>query len=108
MKIFTAAQIKACDAFTIQEQNITSLALMERAARACFEWIHRNYALDTPVLVICGMGNNGGDGLAITRILLQEGFSAKAVVLKHTEQFSTDATQNFTLLHHLAPDNVQI
>jgi hydroxyethylthiazole kinase-like uncharacterized protein yjeF len=108
MKIFTAAQIKACDAFTIQEQNITSLELMERAAGACFEWIRKNYSMDTPVLVICGMGNNGGDGLAITRILLQEGFSAKAVVLKHTEQFSPDATQNFTLLHHLAPDNVQI
>ncbi|MFA6058863.1 MAG: NAD(P)H-hydrate dehydratase [Taibaiella sp.] len=108
MKIFTAAQIKACDAFTIQEQNITSLDLMKRAARACFEWIYKNYALNTPVLVVCGMGNNGGDGLAITRILLQEGFSARAVVLKHTEQFSPDATQNFTLLHHLAPDNVQI
>jgi NAD(P)H-hydrate epimerase len=108
MKIFTAAQIKACDAFTIQEQNITSLDLMERAARACFEWLLKHYALDTPVLVICGMGNNGGDGLAITRILLQEGFSARAVVLKHAEQFSPDATQNFTLLHHLAPDNVQI
>lgn len=108
MKIFTAAQIKACDAFTLQEQNITSLELMERAARACFEWIYKNYALDTPVLVVCGMGNNGGDGLAITRILLQEGFSARAVVLKHTEQFSPDASQNFTLLHHLAPDNVQI
>ena len=108
MKIFTAAQIKACDAFTIQEQNITSQDLMERAAHACFEWVYKNYSRDIPVLVVCGMGNNGGDGLALTRILLQEGFSAKAVVLKHTEQFSPDATQNFTLLHHLAPDNVQI
>jgi hydroxyethylthiazole kinase-like uncharacterized protein yjeF len=108
MKVFTAAQIKACDAFTIQEQNITSGDLMERAARACFEWVYKNYSRNTPVLVVCGMGNNGGDGLALTRILLQEGFSTKAVVLKHTEQFSPDATQNFTLLHHLAPDNIQI
>jgi hydroxyethylthiazole kinase-like uncharacterized protein yjeF len=108
MKVFTAAQIRACDAFTIQEQNITSLELMERAAFSCYEWIADHYTRDTPLLVLCGMGNNGGDGLALTRILLQEGFSARAVILKHTEQFSPDATQNFTLLHHMAPDNLQI
>lgn len=108
MKIFTAAQIRACDAFTLQEQQITSAELMERAAFACYEWIAAHYTRDTPILVVCGMGNNGGDGLAITRILLQEGFSARAVILKHTEQFSPDATHHFTLLHHLAPENVQI
>lgn len=108
MKVFTAAQIRACDAFSLQEQNITSLELMERAAFSCYEWIATRYTRDKPLLVLCGMGNNGGDGLALTRILLQEGFSARAVILKHTEQFSPDATQNFTLLHHLAPENLQI
>jgi ADP-dependent NAD(P)H-hydrate dehydratase / NAD(P)H-hydrate epimerase len=108
MKVFTAAQIRACDSFTILEQNITSLELMERAAFRCYEWIADHYTRDTPILVVCGMGNNGGDGLAITRILLQQGFSARAIILKHTEQFSPDASQNFTLLHHLAAENVQI
>lgn len=108
MKIFTAAQIKTLDAFTIQEQNIASLELMERAAMACYHWIRTNYPIHRPILILCGMGNNGGDGLALCRILLQEGFSAKAVILKHRDTFSDDASLNLTALHHLAADNVQI
>jgi hydroxyethylthiazole kinase-like uncharacterized protein yjeF len=108
MKIFTAAQIRALDAFTIQEQNITSLELMERAAKACFQWITSHYPVQKPMLVLCGMGNNGGDGLALCRILIQHGYSAKAVILKHRETFSDDASHNLTALHHLAPDNIQI
>lgn len=108
MKIFTASQIKAFDTFTMQEQHISSAQLMERAAGKCFQWISRKYHADKPFLVICGMGNNGGDGLAITRLLLQEGFTAKAVVLKHREIFSDDANHNLTLLHHTDPDAIQI
>lgn len=108
MKIFSAQQIRDCDAFTIRQEGISSAALMERAATSCYQWLAANYTRETPMLVVCGMGNNGGDGLALTRILLQEGFSARAVVLKHTDKFSPDATHNFTLLHQLAPDEVQI
>ncbi len=74
MKIFTAQQIRDCDAFTIQQEGISSVALMERAATSCYEWIAGHYTRDRPVLVVCGMGNNGGDGLALTRILLQRRF----------------------------------
>ncbi len=108
MKIFTAQQIKACDAFTIQQEGIASVALMERAATACYSWIARYYNRDRPMLVVCGMGNNGGDGLALTRILLQEGFPARAVVLKHAEKFSPDAAHQFTLLHQLDPGQLQV
>ncbi len=108
MKIFTARQIRECDAFTLQEEGIASAVLMERAANACANWLLQNYDSGTPVMVVCGMGNNGGDGLALTRILLQNGFSARAVILKHTEQFSADAAYNLTLLHQLAPENIRI
>jgi hydroxyethylthiazole kinase-like uncharacterized protein yjeF len=108
MKIFTASQIKALDQFTMQEQGIGSAELMQRAAGKCFQWLSRHYSADTAVLVVCGMGNNGGDGLALTRLLLQEGFSAKAVVLKHRETFSDDASHNLTLLHHTDADSIQI
>jgi len=108
MKIFTARQIKECDAFTIQREGISAHTLMERAAGKCCEWILQQFNPRTPVLVLCGMGDNGGDGLALTRMLLQEGFSAKAIVLRHTSQFSPDASENFKLLHQLAPDNVHI
>ncbi len=108
MKIFTAAQIRTCDAFTIKQQGITSRDLMERAAAKCVEWIIREYSRENPVLVVCGMGNNGGDGLAITRLLLDEGFSARAVILRHAGQFTEDASHNLSLLHKLLPENVQI
>jgi NAD(P)H-hydrate epimerase len=108
MKIFTAAQIKAFDQFTMQEQHLSSTALMERAAGKCFQWISKHYPSEKAILVLCGMGNNGGDGLAITRMLLQEGYSAKAVVLKHRETFSDDASHNLTQLHHIDPDAIQI
>ncbi len=108
MKIFTARQIRECDAFTIQEEGITSADLMERAAEACAAWLSRQYNNNTPVLVVCGMGNNGGDGLALTRILLQQGYPARAVVLRHAAQFSADAAHNLTLLHQLMPENISI
>ncbi len=108
MKIFTAEQIKACDAYTIQQQGITSFDLMERAATACLHWIMKQYPRERPIVTLCGMGNNGGDGLALTRLLLQEGFSAKAIILRHTDHFSPDTAQNFTLLYQLAPEHVRI
>ncbi|PSK89837.1 NAD(P)H-hydrate dehydratase [Taibaiella chishuiensis] len=108
MKIFTARQIRECDAFTIQEEGITSADLMERAANACASWLQQHYSNHTPVLVVCGMGNNGGDGLALTRILLQQGYPARAVVLRHAAQFSPDAAHNLTLLHQLMPENIRI
>jgi len=108
MKIFTAQQIREGDAFTIRQEKISSADLMERAARKCFEWIAENIPYNTPILTVCGMGNNGGDGLALTRILLQEGYSAKAVVLKLSDSFSPDASLNFTRLHQLAPDNIKM
>lgn len=108
MKIFTASQIKALDTFSIAEQGVYSLDLMERAAMACFHWLKQHYNTDKAILVLCGMGNNGGDGLALTRILLQEGYAAKAVILKHRESFTDEASANLTALHQLDATAVQI
>jgi len=108
MKIFTAAQIKECDAFTINQEAISSLELMERAATACFRWIRDKYPVSTPVLVVCGMGNNGGDGLALTRLLLTHGYPARAVVLRHAEKFSPDAAANLTRLHDSYAEQLKI
>ncbi len=107
-KIFTAQQLHDCDAYTIQKEGISSLDLMERAATSCYRWIAENYSKHTPFLIVCAMGNNGGDGLALTRILLQEGYSARAVVLRLSDEFSENTSANFTLLHQLAPDNIKI
>lgn len=73
MKIFTAEQIRAWDRYTIQHEPISSIDLMERAAKACTDHILKNFPKGTPFHILCGPGNNGGDGLAIARLLFAAG-----------------------------------
>jgi len=69
MKILTSEQIKKADEFTIQNEPIKSIDLMERAAKQCFEWIKNKYSTKKTFAIFCGVGNNGGDGLVIARML---------------------------------------
>lgn len=72
MKIPNAAQIRELDAYTIAQEPIASIDLMERAARAFIQWFEVKFPSHfppTPVYIFCGPGNNGGDGLAIARML---------------------------------------
>lgn len=108
MKIFSASQIKACDAYTIHASGIGSHALMERAATNCVTWIVNRFASDTIFIVLCGTGNNGGDGLAITRILNQQGYTAKAFLLQIKPELSEDCKQNLQLLQQIDESFVQI
>ncbi|MFZ4058997.1 MAG: NAD(P)H-hydrate epimerase, partial [Ferruginibacter sp.] len=93
MKIFAADQIKAWDAFTIEHEPISSINLMERAAEACVHWILKEQNDFENYVVFCGPGNNGGDGLAIARLLLEAG---KAVVAFRLEakMYTDDFTVN--------------
>ncbi len=108
MKIFSAAQIRACDAYTIHAERITSLALMERAATACTEWLTVHFSRDTPFIVLCGTGNNGGDGLAVTRMLHQSGYEARAFQLALSDSSSPDCSANAERLTSLAPGLLQV
>lgn len=73
MKIFSIAQIKAWDDYTITNQPIPSIDLMENAAKACVAWLKENNFSKAPFHIFCGNGNNGGDGLAIARLLHEQG-----------------------------------
>lgn len=108
MKIFTASQIKACDAYTIHASNITSIDLMERASARCTEWISSNMPKDSVFIILCGSGNNGGDGLAITRMLHNMGYGTKAFLLKFTEELSTDCETNLERLQAIDNSLVEI
>ena len=90
MKIFSAAQIQACDAQTIINESIHSIDLMERAATKCADWLRNKFTRESLFVVLCGMGNNGGDGLMITRLLHQRGYGAKAFQLKLSDKMSED------------------
>ena len=66
--LVNAAQMKAADQYTIQELGIASLELMEHAANACVQTMQSENLDLSSVCVVCGSGNNGGDGFAIARI----------------------------------------
>ena len=76
MKILTKPQISALDKRTISEENITSLALMERAAQALTDAICQLFPQPVPFKIFAGPGNNGGDALAMTRLLAERGSSS--------------------------------
>jgi NAD(P)H-hydrate epimerase len=103
MKIFSAQQIREADAYTIQHTPISSIGLMERAAGACTTWICKHYTAADPIYIYCGMGNNGGDGLALTRLLRNRGYDAHAFVLHHSEKASADHMANREALHQQYP-----
>lgn len=108
MKIFSASQIKACDAYTIHAAGIQSIELMERAANACVSWITEFLPNDALFIVLCGPGNNGGDGLAITRLLHRKGYGAKAFLLKFTDELSPDCNKNLERLQNIDEELVDI
>ncbi len=88
MIILTAAQTRELDQATIAEQGLTSAALMERAAGALAEWLFGQFdpAEAGEVLFLCGPGNNGGDGLALARMLHQAGYAVRVALLPAAKQ----------------------
>lgn len=90
MKILNTAQIRQWDAFTIAQTPIASVDLMERAAMTFARWFTGKFFEIGKIVVICGQGNNGGDGLAISRILLSRGYDVDTYILRATNQPSAD------------------
>jgi len=107
MKVFSAEQIRAIDAYTIDHEPVASIDLMERAAQACLKIIEREWNKTESITIFCGMGNNGGDGLALTRLLNQNGFKAIAYLIKHSEKASKDNQINLKRLKTAFPKNIQ-
>lgn len=106
MKILSAEQIKFVDTLTIQNEPVASIDLMERAATACLKRIIKLAGSNKKIIVACGKGNNGGDGLAIARLLLENGFSCNAFVIHYSDTFSEDAQLNYTRLKEKFPENI--
>lgn len=101
LKILPVEQIREADAYTISNEPVSSSDLMERAAKACFQWISKKVSREKRIRVVCGMGNNGGDGLAIARMLCNEGYETDVQVIRHTDNPSADFSTNFCLLGDL-------
>ena len=87
-----AAQMKAADQYTIQKLGVPSLELMEHAAQACVEVLEDEKVDLSHVCVVCGSGNNGGDGFAIARILQNNRYSVETFCVGNPEHY-TEETQ---------------
>ena len=100
MKILSASTIREWDQFTIMHEPISSIDLMERAARQCVQWILNHFATGISCKIFCGKGNNGGDGLAIARMLAEKKYSVNVYVLEFGKLGSPDFQTNLHRLHH--------
>lgn len=94
MKIFLSSISKKLDAYTIEHEPISSFDLMERAASAVtFEIISR-WKRNVPIIVFAGPGNNGGDALAISRMLMEEGYKPEVYLFNTSDKLSPDCQKN--------------
>lgn len=101
MKILSADQIRLWDQYTIEHEPISSINLMERAASKCVECLLQQYPDAASFSIFCGKGNNGGDGLAIARMLLQQHYSVIIYILEFGHKGTDDFQTNLARLHQL-------
>ena len=101
MKILSAAQIRLADQHTMAHEPISSTDLMERAAAACTEHILKCGRQEDRYIIVCGKGNNGGDGLAIARMLIHASHRVEVFILEYTHSSSPDFSYHFDLLKQI-------
>jgi ADP-dependent NAD(P)H-hydrate dehydratase / NAD(P)H-hydrate epimerase len=94
VNLYTAQQLREWDAFTATHEPVDFIDLMERAASGCVQWMLQHIGSNKNYLVVCGTGNNGGDGLAIARLLHQQKIQVQVFILdaacKEASAFSTN------------------
>ena len=96
MKILTAAQMQRIDRLTTERYGVPSLTLMENAGRGVVEFLLDRYAplSSQSITVVCGRGNNGGDGLVVARLLRERGLKPRVVLLADPASLKGDAALN--------------
>ncbi len=105
MKVFSRTQMQAADAATIKIQNTTSLELMERAGNEVFRLMHeRLQGAQIPIHVFCGIGNNGGSGLVIARLLIAEGYLVETYIVNFSDKRSENFLVNYDRLKGIAKE----
>jgi ADP-dependent NAD(P)H-hydrate dehydratase / NAD(P)H-hydrate epimerase len=100
MKILTAAEMQRIDRITTERYGVPSLTLMENAGRAVVEFLEERFSplADQKIAVVCGRGNNGGDGLAAARLLRDRGLRPRVILLAESGAMKGDARVNLDRL----------
>jgi hydroxyethylthiazole kinase-like uncharacterized protein yjeF len=101
--VMTKEQVRAVDAWAINEIGIPGVVLMENAGRSCAEFIEGKLAdvAEPKVCIFCGVGNNGGDGCVIARHLINVGFGVTVVVCGDRTKIKGDAKINLDILDRM-------
>ena len=94
MKILTSTQFKELDKYTIEHEPVSSTDLMERAAKAITRELARRWDTSTRFFIFAGPGNNGGDALAVARMLHAAGYTVQPYLFNITGRLSNDCLAN--------------
>ncbi len=94
IKIFPTIQLKELDAYTIENEPVSSIDLMERASRALARAMSERWSAETPFTVFAGPGNNGGDALAVSRLLAERGCWVEVYLFNTKGALSPDCETN--------------
>ena len=91
MRVLTAAEMQACDRVTTERFGVPSLALMRKAAEAVAHFAREQFPQARRVTVLCGRGNNGGDGMMAARMLATAGLKVTTILLGAPDGLTGDA-----------------
>jgi NAD(P)H-hydrate epimerase len=108
MKILTASEMQRIDRLTTERYDVPSLTLMENAGRGVVEFLLTRLGPATPhhIVILCGKGNNGGDGLVVARMLREQGFKPRALLFADPHGLRGDAAANYTRILPSGPPEV--
>jgi len=108
MKILTAAQMQRIDRLTTDQCGMPSLTLMENAGRAVVDFLSKRFAPlgQHTIAILCGRGNNGGDGFVVARLMRDQGLSPRVILLGNPASLRGDAAVNYDRLKVLSPPDV--
>src|SRR5579864_6588783 len=100
MKILTASEMQRIDRLTTERFGVPSLTLMENAGRAVVDFLAEKFApLDRHhITVLCGKGNNGGDGMVVARLLRDQGLKPRVLLFADPHGLRGDASANYERL----------
>src|SRR6186997_1249900 len=98
LKILSTTQIRELDAYTIKHRPIDSIDLMQNACHAIFTWFLANYSPLQKVAIVCGTGNNGGDGLGVARLLKESSYKVQVWLVQGNMPESADFKINLERL----------
>lgn len=109
--LYSSSQVRSADEYAIKKLKIPSIALMENASRSIYSVFLEKFpdiTTEDQIGILCGKGNNGGDGFALARHFFNDGFKVKIVLVGKPSELSRDAKINYDICAKLAKRNKQL